>query len=171
MNEMSVEEAAQFLGTSTGAVRRRIRRGELKARQDGRGRYVVEIDPDTPPASRPASRQAPAPASDELARMRLQLEHEREMLAEVRRQRDELAVLLDSQRAQIEAAFEAQQRDAEERAELRRLLGNAQMQLSSLLPAPRRPNDEHDGRQSESDGDGESPAPRRKWWWPWSGSG
>jgi excisionase family DNA binding protein len=167
MAEMTVSEAAAYLGITNDAVRRRIRRGELQAKQDDRGRYVVVIDTDAPVPPPPRPEPRLPQVSEEIARLRLQLEHERELLAEVRRQRDELAVLLDAQRAQIEAAFEAQQRDAEERAELRRLLGNAQMQLSSLLPPPRNPDDDREEWEKPDAGeDGPRERKRRRWWWP-----
>lgn len=165
MPEMTMTEAAAALGVSVGTIRRRIQRGDLQARQDERGRYLIRVDLSTPTSP-------PSPTAEmaaELARLRLQLEHEREMLAEVRRQRDELAVLLDAQRAQLEAIFEAQARADEERAELRRLLGNAQMQLSALLPTPRQVEGQRSEteRRTAQESNGQGQAKGRRWWWPW----
>ena len=166
MIEMTVGEAAEHFGISVDAVRRRIRRGELRSKQDDRGRYIVIVDTD---GASPVPEEGPPTDAAEMARLRMQLEHERELLAEVRRQRDELAVLLDSQRSQIEASYEAQQRDAEERSELRRLLGNAQMQISSLLPAPRQVGDEREERPGHGEQDSSASESRsHRWRWPWS---
>ncbi|MEZ4501901.1 MAG: helix-turn-helix domain-containing protein [Dehalococcoidia bacterium] len=58
---MTVAEAARVLGVSESTVRRRIQRGELRAMQsmgEGRGRWWVLLEEDTPAASAP---ETPAP--------------------------------------------------------------------------------------------------------------
>lgn len=129
--ELTIPEAAAALGVSVDTIRRRIKAGELPARTDERGRYRVTVE-DAPDWMMADAYRADATGIDagEAERLRLELEHARELLDAERRHNETL-------RTQLEHAQHAQQRDAEERGELRRLLGNAQMQLAGLLPAPR----------------------------------
>lgn len=162
MAEMTIPEAAAVLGVSVATIRRRVQQGDLPARQDARGRYLVTVD-----TAAAGSGHSPQATATELAQLRLELKHTQELLAEVRRQRDELAILLDAQRAQMEAVYEAQARADEERAELRRLLGNAQMQLSALLPVPHHGEGGPEERAARLSADGQTQKRRRRWWWPW----
>ena len=102
--EVPLSEAASRLGVSVDTVRRRLRTGELAGRQAGRRTLVSLPEAVATPARR---------ASDEL-------------LAEVRMDRDRLALQVQALMGQLEAA-------AIERAELRGLLSQAM----SLYPGGR----------------------------------
>jgi excisionase family DNA binding protein len=137
---MTIAESAAALGVSVDTVRRRIKQGRLEAHTDPSGRVMV-MTPSVPrPATAPGAAPDPLPftspmisfsrsditASDlEREQLARELEHARAMLAEVQRQRDELSVLLAAQRAQVETLTRLVEQDAAERAELRRLLGDA----------------------------------------------
>ncbi|MGH2588925.1 MAG: hypothetical protein ACRDJE_28710 [Dehalococcoidia bacterium] len=114
MTEMTIAQAAASLGVSVDTIRRRIKLGMLDAHTDQTGRRMVLMQGTATP---------PVVVHGETERLHQELEHTREVLEEVRRQRDELAAQLDAQRQQLLAATRALERDAEERAELRRLLG------------------------------------------------
>jgi hypothetical protein len=115
-------------------IRRRVRRGELPARRDAQGRNLVDIA-DAPTASA-ASVAAPrmhvqddaalAAARADAAQLRAHLAARDAVLAEVRGERDHLWSELERRGVEL--------------AEMRRLLGNAQQQLSTaqtaLLAAP-----------------------------------
>lgn len=74
----------------------------------------------------------------ETGRLRLELEHKDQLLASVYARADTLQAVVERLERQLEAAIEAQSDAATERSELRRLLGNAQLQVHALmqLPAP-----------------------------------
>lgn len=74
----------------------------------------------------------------EVARLKVELEHRDQLLALVHARADTLRASVERLERQLEVAAEAQRSAATERAELRRLLGNAQLQVQSLaqLPAP-----------------------------------
>ncbi len=74
----------------------------------------------------------------EHARLRLELEHRDQLLASVYARADTLQAVVERLERQLDSAIEAQREAATERAELRRLLGNAQLQVHALmqLPAP-----------------------------------
>jgi excisionase family DNA binding protein len=97
---LPLAEAAAHLGVSVDTLRRRIRRGELEAAKDERGRYVVEVA-DTPAPS------LDTPAGD---------------LAEV--------AVLRERVARLEAELEARRREAEAaevaQCEMRALVSQAQ---------------------------------------------
>ena len=132
MPELSITEAAAQLGVSSDTVRRRIRRGQLHARLDARGHYRIELE---------AVETAPAGGQD-TALLRLELEL-------LRHQRDGLE-------EDLQQARRAQERDAEERAELRRLLSQA---LRMLPAGPETPEERP------------TAAPKRRRWWPWGRRG
>ena len=48
---MTIDEAARLLGISREAVRKRIKRGTLKAKKDKNGRWAVEVPDDIPDTS------------------------------------------------------------------------------------------------------------------------
>ncbi len=72
----------------------------------------------------------------ELARMRGELEHRDQLLAAVYSRADTLQHAAERLERQLDAAIEAQRAATTERAELRRLLGNAQLQVHALLQLP-----------------------------------
>ena len=77
-------------------------------------------------------------AAGEIARLRLELEHRDQLLASVHARADTLRASVERLERQLDAAAEEQREAATERAELRRLLGNAQLPVHALmqLPAP-----------------------------------
>ena len=79
----------------------------------------------------------------EIARLRLELEHRDQLLASVYARADTLRGSVERLERQLDTAAEAQREAATERAELRRLLGNAQLQVHALmqLPAPEAASD------------------------------
>ena len=79
-------------------------------------------------------------AAAEIARLRLELEHRDQLLASVHARADTLRASVERLERQLDAAAEEQREAATERAELRRLLGNSQLQVQGLLqlPAPER---------------------------------
>jgi septal ring factor EnvC (AmiA/AmiB activator) len=162
MPDVTLPEAAAALGVSIDTIRRRIKRGDLLARKDGAGRYVVTIDTDAAQAHAhdAAAAAAVAEQQSEADRLRLELAHARELVEELRRQRETLDTQLAAHRHQIE-------QDAIERAELRRLLGNAQQQLAHLLPAPMQgaPPEGAPGRERERDGDNHHRHEVHAPWW------
>ena len=89
-------------------------------------------------------------AAAEIARLRLELEHRDQLLASVYARADTLRGSVERLERQLDAAAEEQREAATERAELRRLLGNAQLQVHALmqLPAP----------EADSDGPADEPA-------------
>ena len=82
-------------------------------------------------------------AAAEIARLRLELEHRDQLLASVYARADTLRGSVERLERQLDAASEEQREAATERAELRRLLGNAQLQVHALmqLPAPEADSD------------------------------
>jgi hypothetical protein len=107
------------------------------------------------PAAEFAARSA-ANAAAEAERLRLEIEHRDQMLAAVYARADGLQREIERLERQLEAALEAQREAATERAELRRLLGNAQMQVHSLLRiAPPTP----DGERLEGPAAAQPPPP------------
>jgi hypothetical protein len=152
MAQFTIPEAAAELRVSIDTVRRRIRAGELYAQLDSRGRYLVEIPnrepapeapaepppppappaasppPPPPPPQAPAQAQAPTVRIEAPAAPSTEVAHLKELLEEIRRQRDSLLEEVAAGRRQLEEA-------TQERAELRRLLANTQAPLTRLLPA------------------------------------
>ena len=184
MPELTLPQAAAALGVSVDTVRRRIKRGDLPARTDAAGRHLVtvEVTPTAPPAPTTMIVMEP-PVVDgvdpallhqqiealrdqvaEAERLRVELDHSRVLLDEVRRSRDELATQVEAQRGQLQAAHETIQQDAVERAELRRLL-SAAMQRAPALPAPAQ-QDGHDGMDVVHNAQVSPPSvPRSAPWW------
>ncbi|MBI2858587.1 MAG: excisionase family DNA-binding protein [Chloroflexi bacterium] len=143
MAELTISEAAAALGVSVDTVRRKIKRGEMQAHQDPRGKYLVQVDEtevERPQVDAEDNGQA------DMARLKLELVHSRAMLEELRHQRETLE-------AELQGTRQALQDAATERSEMRRLLGNAQMQLSQALPAL-------------GAGAAKPKAGRKHWYWP-----
>ena len=133
MAELGIEEAAALYGVAPQTIWQAIQQGELAARIDPMGRYLVNIPPPAappatpqlppPPAAYPAdygSYAAPQPSRPEaeVERLRYELEYTRYLLAEVSHQRDQLEAQVNAQLHQLERAGEAQH-------ELRVLIGSA----------------------------------------------
>src|SRR4051794_16675351 len=126
MPALLLPEAAAALGVSVDTIRRRVRKGQLVATHDAEGRLLVEVPParyapadamqdaiQTAEAAwqMPSTPPDPAmqvPSSDDA-------DHARELLAEVRLQRDQLEATVGDLRGRLDTAEQAQ-------AELRRLL-------------------------------------------------
>ena len=105
-------------------------------------------EPTAPPPPTPEPRPAPvyaspppAPesvtaASAEIERLRLEIAHRDQLLLSARERRVGLEREIGRLERQLDTAIEAQREAATERAELRRLLGNAQLQVQSLIQLP-----------------------------------
>ena len=83
-------------------------------------------------AAEPGAR-SPGDAAAEVERLRVELEHRDQLLAAVYARADALQREIELLERQLAAAIDAQREAATERSELRRLLGNAQLQVHSLL--------------------------------------
>lgn len=147
MGQATIFEAAVILGVSPDTVRRRIKRGELEAKQDPAGRTVVELTgvrQDTLPRSAPQPATQAAPMAE--------VSHLRELLAAKDAHITTLTAELEARRQEVNAA-------AEREAGLVRALHqqqalHAQASGIKLLPAA-------DGTVAVPL-DGEQP--RRRWW-------
>ncbi len=85
---LTVQEAAEILGTSVDAVRMRVRRGSLASEKDSDGRVYVRVDGDASETKPRLDGEADAliSAKDEtIATLREQLQAERQAHAEARR--------------------------------------------------------------------------------------
>ncbi len=157
MAELGIEEAAAFYGIAAEAIWRAIQEGQLAARIDPMGRYLVTIPPpaspsvtqqvSTPSAPSP-THGSPGPASraypeSEGERLRYELEYTRYLLAEVSHQRDQLEAQVQAQLHQLERAEEAQH-------ELRVLIGSAMRPGDNTLAGTVRP--------------GVTQPAKRRWW-------
>ena len=112
-------------------------------------------EPSAPPPPTPEPRPAPVfaspppepesvtAASAEIERLRLEIAHRDQLLLSARERRVGLEREIGRLERQLDTAIEAQREAATERAELRRLLGNAQLQVQSLIQLPP-PADEAD---------------------------
>ncbi|MDO8472702.1 MAG: excisionase family DNA-binding protein [Dehalococcoidia bacterium] len=150
MAELTISEAAAALGVSVDTIRRKIKRGEMHAQQDSRGKYLVSVE--GPVAGAASAGPASGPADS--ARLRLELEQAERMIEELRHQRQVLESELQGTRLAMQDA-------ATERSELRRLLGNAQMlQMGRALPAPA------ESQPAAVTAPAQKP---RRWWWPFGG--
>lgn len=104
--------------------------------------------PAAPPPPTPEPRPAPVfawpppepesvtAASAEIDRLRLEIAHRDQLLLSARERRVGLEREIGRLERQLDTAIEAQREAATERAELRRLLGNAQLQVQSLIQLP-----------------------------------
>jgi len=84
------------------------------------------------PAVQPGAR-SDGDSESEVERLRVELEHRDQLLVAVYARADALQREIELLERQTSAAIEAQREAATERSELRRLLGNAQLQVQSLL--------------------------------------
>lgn len=162
MAELGIEEAAALYGVAPEAIWQAIQQGQLAARIDPMGRYLVNVPPPAAPpttpqlapptAEYPAGYGAHAPpqqsqSEPEVERLRYELEYTRYLLAEVSHQRDQLESQVKAQLHQLERAEEAQH-------ELRVLIGSAMQPGDNALRQVERPAAQQVGQ----------PAKRR--WWP-----
>jgi len=166
MTELGIEEAATLYGVAPETIWRAIQQGELAARIDPAGRYLVSIPP---PASPPAVAQLAPPSGPdypssgtgygtyaasppshpepEVERLRYELEYTRYLLAEVSHQRDQLEAQVQAQLHQLDRAEEAQH-------ELRVLIGSAMRPGDNAL------------RQIDHPTPPEVDQPAKRRWWP-----
>ncbi len=120
-HRLTVREAAEMLGTSVDAIRKRIRKGSLASEKGEDGRVYVWLDPDQDEGQPEASQGDPQPGVEtselveELRRqneyLREQLDVEREARTEERRRSDTLIARLMDRLPELEAPAEPQ-RDA-----------------------------------------------------------
>lgn len=147
----TLSDAAKATGLSRIALRNRVLRGTISATKSEDGAWIIpteEIDrlnnenrdsssPVPPPVSSPVSppveEQVIFNAMPPMMRQSIdEDEHLGDLLDAVTADRD---FLRDQLKAITEHYAAQAERADQERAELRRLLGNAQMQLAALLPA------------------------------------
>jgi hypothetical protein len=120
MPDLTIPEAAAALGVHLETMRRRIRRGELLARRNGSGRYVVSLpDEDTTPAY-----AAPVQADDSVRTQ--ETTDTTPLVAELRSRIEGL----ETDKRHLQEALERSQQGE---AELRRLLAAEQQKQ---LPTP-----------------------------------
>ena len=114
-------------------------------------------------ASPPPEPESVTAASAEIERLRLEIAHRDQLLLSARERRVGLEREIGRLERQLDTAIEAQREAATERAELRRLLGNAQLQVQSLIQLPP-PADEADSLEdpesAEQSASGASARPR-----------
>ena len=67
---MTIDEAARLLGISREAVRKRIKRGTLKAKKDKSGRWAVEVPDDIPDTGQDTSSKLVQVLQDEINYLR-----------------------------------------------------------------------------------------------------
>ena len=100
----------------------------------------VQPDPRPAPVFAAPAASPPEPvvtaASAEIERLRLEIAHRDQLLLSARERRVGLEREIGRLERQLDGAIEAQREAATERAELRRLLGNVQMQVQSLMQLP-----------------------------------
>jgi DNA-binding transcriptional MerR regulator len=166
--------AARRLGLTTEGVRKRLIRGQLQGRKVG-GKWTVILsnNPDKQPDN-----ISPFPTTDTNNRVGVDPEVVDALKAHI----TTLESTVSEQRTELESRRHEVEQAAEERAELRRLLGNMQMQLErATLPAPREPSEtSHAGVRGDTEQPGPEPieemetttladvqSPRRPWWKVW----
>ncbi|MXZ47293.1 MAG: hypothetical protein F4Z08_09995 [Chloroflexi bacterium] len=112
------------------------------------------VAPPAPPAG-----SVPA-TSAEIERLRLEIAHRDQMLLTARERRLGLEREIGRLERQLDVAIESQREAATERAELRRLLGNVQLQVQSLLQLPP-PSGEYEDAEAAPDAalDADEPPP------------
>jgi hypothetical protein len=113
----SVAQAAQMLGITEGAVRKRVERGKLRAEHDGAGRLIVYLDATTTDATRDTTHDRPRQSrsdrytrslEDQVEYLRQQLDQEREARTEEKRRHDELMARLTQANAALAARIPEQ---------------------------------------------------------------
>jgi hypothetical protein len=113
----SVPQAAQILGITEGAVRKRVERGKLTAERRPDGRLIVYLDSDTTDATHDATHDKPRQSrSDRYTRsleeqveyLRGQLDQERQARTEEKRRHDQLMAQLTQANAALAARIPEQ---------------------------------------------------------------
>ena len=108
----SVPQAAQILGITEGAVRKRVERGKMRAERDPAGRLIVYLDSDTTDATHDATHDRPRQSrgdrytrslEDQVEYLRRQLDQEREARTEEKRRHDQLMAQLTQANAALAA--------------------------------------------------------------------
>jgi hypothetical protein len=130
--EVDLTKAATALGITREALRSRIRRGLVKARQEG-GRWLVTLPVMTIPDHGQVDRVDQVNRSDDRL---IDVASLRDHLTATEHERDGLAADKRYLQAALEREQAALQREQLASAELRRLLGNAQQQLTAALAQP-----------------------------------
>ena len=132
---LTVQEAAEFLGTSVDAVRMRVRRGSLPSEKDSDGRVYVWVDGDSSGTEHELNGESTSliSAKDEtIATLREQLQAERQAHAEARRI---IAGLVE----RVPPAIEAPDRTADLlEAERRQRIEDVQRERAERLEAQER---------------------------------
>ena len=113
----------------------------------------IESSADADAAAEPDGEPVAAPSvaedSAEVVRLRLEIEHRDQLLAVTEERRAGLEREIERLDRQLNAAIEAQREGATERSELRRLLGNAQMQVHSMMQIAPPADQDEDGAVPE----------------------
>ncbi len=143
-------EAAEALGTSDGAIRKRIARGTLRSEKDAEGRVLIVLDAATrrEAAGQTAGQEEPPLVEalrDQIGYLQRQVEEERE----ARRRADTLLAQLMQRVPQLEAPQEGRQEAA----------GSPQRAPEGLDASGT-----HPGRQEGAQG-----SEARPWWRRWFG--
>lgn len=164
MAEFRIEEAAAAYGVAPETIWRAVQDGQLAARVDWQGRYLVMVPPPAvgPPAVVPQTyagqalpsygvqgygyEQPGAIMAGQADSLRQELEYTRYLLSEVSHQRDQLEVQVQAQLRQLERSEEAQH-------ELRVLIGSAM-----------RPGDGAMRQVASPAVAQQMDAPKRRWW-------
>jgi excisionase family DNA binding protein len=137
---MSVSEAAEFLGVTEDAVRKRIHRGKIRYERDEGGHYIVY------------------PTQEDIRQTQ-----------DTNYIQSESSALISSLEARI-ASLEAQLEQANERdRENRRLLAAALERIPPQLEAPTgdAPSEARESPVPKSEGDAPTPEQPRTWWRRW----
>jgi hypothetical protein len=108
----SVPQAAQILGITEGAVRKRVERGKMRAERDPAGRLIVYLDSDTTDATHDATYGRPRQSrgdrytrslEEQVEYLRGQLDQERQARTEEKRRHDQLMAQLTQANAALAA--------------------------------------------------------------------
>src|SRR5215217_7031424 len=132
---MSVSEAAEFLGVTEDAVRKRIHRGKIRYDRDPDGRYLVY------------------PTADDIRQ-----------IADRNYVQSESSALIFELRAQIERLEDQLQKADERDRENRRLLAAALERIPPQLEAPSEPRESPETATETATGDQEEGTQQRPWW-------
>ena len=152
---LPIAEAAEVLGLSATAVRKRVKRGSLAAHKGPDGCWYVEIEPGSPPGHTIDQPALVARLTDEVAFLRRELERRGEELSRERESREA------EQRRRAEEVHTEQERRAEELRRKDVLLAEfAQRiaELSNRLP-------ELPATAAAPAAQGLEPRPGRTSWW------
>lgn len=144
MPEVPIREAADLLGVSLDTVRRRIRSKVYTARRDVRGWILVQLPDDAGPAATPLPHvhEAAPTAAAPLPYAAVPVA-DAALLAQVMQERDHLQEQVKNLSEHLAAVLRQADDDARERAELRQMLRDTQLQLADAYGrlAPRIPQE------------------------------